>query len=47
MGCQQFKTAYVKADIAIVIIAPLSIVSEDEWEDSECLYKARQAAIAD
>jgi len=29
------------------IIAPLSILSEDEWGDLECLYKARQAAITD
>jgi len=31
----------------MIIIAPLSIVNEDEWEDLECLYKACQAAITD
>jgi len=33
--------------IAKIIIAPLSILSEDEWGDLECLYKACQAAIID
>jgi len=31
----------------IIIIAPLNIVCEDQWEDFECLYKACQAAIID
>jgi len=31
----------------IIIIAPLSILSEDDWEDLECLFKACQAAITD
>jgi len=26
--------------VIIIIIAPLIIVSEDQWEDLECLYKA-------
>jgi len=30
-----------------IIIAPLTIVSEHQWGDFECLYKARQAAITD
>jgi len=30
-----------------LIIAPPSILSEDEWGDLECLYKACQAAITD
>jgi len=30
-----------------MIIAPLTIVSEDQWEDLECLYKACQAARTD
>jgi len=33
--------------IIIIIIAPLTIVSEDQWGDSECLYKACQAARTD
>jgi len=33
--------------IILLIIAPLSILSEDEWGDLECRYKARQAAITD
>jgi len=33
--------------IIIIIIAPLNILSEDEWGDLECLYKACQAAITD
>jgi len=28
----------------MMIIAPLSIVSKDEWGDVECLYKACQSA---
>jgi len=28
-------------------IVPLSILSEDEWGDLECLYKACQAVITD
>jgi len=31
----------------IIIIAPLTIVSEDQWGDLECLYKVCQAAITD
>jgi len=31
----------------ITIIAPLSILSDDEWGDLDCLYKACQAAITD
>jgi len=31
----------------IIIIAPLTIVKEDQWGDLECLYKACQAAITD
>jgi len=34
-------------EIIIIIIAPLSILSEDEWGDLECLYKACQASITD
>jgi len=30
-----------------MIIAPLTIVSEDQWADLECLYKACQAARTD
>jgi len=33
--------------IIIIIIASLTIVSEDQWEDLECLYKACQAARTD
>jgi len=33
--------------IIIIIIAPLTIVSGDQWGDLECLYKACQAARAD
>jgi len=33
--------------IIIIIIAPLTIVSEDQWGDLECPYKACQAAITD
>jgi len=28
--------------IIIIIIAPLSIVSEDEWGDLECQYKSAE-----
>jgi len=28
-------------------IAPLTIVSEDQWGDLDCLYKACQAAITE
>jgi len=28
-------------------MAPIGTLSEDEWEDLECLYKACQAAITD
>jgi len=43
------KTVICKADSSIIIIieiiiAPLTIVSEDQWGDLECLYKACQAA---
>jgi len=31
----------------IIIIAPLTIVSEDQWGDLECLYKACQGARTD
>jgi len=31
----------------IIIIAPLTIVKEDQWEDLECLHKGCQAAITD
>jgi len=31
--------------IIVIIIAPKSIVNEDEWGDLECLYKSCQAAI--
>jgi len=33
--------------IILIIIAPLTIVSEDQWRDLECLYKAGQAARTD
>jgi len=33
--------------IIIIIIAPLTIVKEDQWGDLECLHKACQAAILD
>jgi len=33
--------------IIIIIIAPLTIVSDDQWGDLECLYKACQAARTD
>jgi len=34
--------------IILVIIAPvLTIASEDQWGDLECLYKAYQAARTD
>jgi len=33
--------------IIIITIALLSILSEDEWGDLECLYEACQAAITD
>jgi len=39
----EFKTQL----IIIKIIAPLSILNEDEWGDLECLYKACQAPITD
>jgi len=31
----------------VIIIAPQTIVSEDQWEDLECMYKACQAARTD
>jgi len=33
--------------IIIIIIAPLTIVSDDQWGDLECLYKACHAARTD
>jgi len=36
----------IQLDININI-APLSILSEDEWGDLECLFEAYQAAITD
>jgi len=33
--------------LLIKIIAPLTIVSEDQWGDLECLHKACQAAITE
>jgi len=33
--------------IIIIIIAPLTIVSEDQWGDLECLCKACQANRTD
>jgi len=33
--------------IIIIIIAPLTIVKEDQWGDLECLHKACQAAKTD
>jgi len=33
--------------IIIIVIAPLSMLSEDKWGYLECLYKARQSAITD
>jgi len=35
----------IKVIIIIIIIAPLSIVKEDQWGHLECLHKASQAAI--
>jgi len=31
----------------IIIITPLTIVSEDQWGDLDCMYKACQAARTD
>jgi len=31
----------------IIIIDPISILSEDEWGELECLYEACQAGITD
>jgi len=43
-----FRKSYITTLIIIIIIkiiiAPLTIVSEDQWGDLECLYKACQAA---
>jgi len=33
--------------IIIIIIAPLTIVSDNPWGDLECMYKACQAARTD
>jgi len=31
--------------LIMIIIAPLTIVSEDQWEDLECLYEAKQLEL--
>jgi len=36
-----------KLIIIKIIIAPLSILSEDEWGDLQCMYTACQAATSD
>jgi len=41
------QRSLVCVSIIIIIIAPLTIVSEDQWGDLECLYKACQAARTD
>jgi len=33
--------------IIIIIIAQLTIMSDDQWGDLECLYKARKASRTD
>jgi len=33
--------------VIIIIIVPLTIVSDDQWGDLECLYKTCQAARID
>jgi len=51
--CDYKQTAYVMEYwrtitlIIIIIIAPLTTVSEDQRGDLECMYKACQAAITD
>jgi len=42
-----YNVKNVQHTIIIIIIAPLTTVSEDLWGDLECLYKACQAAITD
>jgi len=37
----------MQESIIIIIIAPLTIVKEDQWGDLECLHKACQAPITD
>jgi len=37
----------MNSSVIIIIIAPLTIVKEDQWGDLECLHKACQAAITD
>jgi len=39
--------SYTGVGLKIIIIALLTIVSEDQWGDLACLYKARQAARTD
>jgi len=41
------RGAHLKDVIIIIIIAPLTIVTDDQWGDLECLYKACQAARTD
>jgi len=42
--CRRHPSVFIECKIIIIIITPLSILS-DEWGDLECLYKACQAAI--
>jgi len=42
-----FTNVYRTLPLLIIIIAPLTIVSEDQWGDLECLYKDCQAARTD
>jgi len=46
---QQITVVYLPkvSDKKLIIIAPLSILSEDEWGNIECLYKAYQSSITD
>jgi len=41
------STEYLIIIIIMIIIAPLSILSEEEGGDLECLYEVCQAAITD
>jgi len=41
------NSVHLSLNVIIIIIAPVSILNEDEWEYLECLYKACYAAIAD